>query len=134
MSPIILYVEDNARNLRLVRKLLAIGGYDMIEAVDGLSGVEIARQQRPDLILMDINLPDIDGVEAAARIHAIPEMANTPIIALTANAMHGDRERFIAAGCNGYIAKPITKNELLNTVARFLADIKSQSLEVSGAA
>lgn len=126
-TPIILYVEDNMRNSRLVRKLLAIGGYEMLEAMDGLSGVEMAIQHKPALILMDINLPDIDGIEATRRIHAIPELAHIPIIALTANAMHGDRERFISAGCNGYIAKPITKNELLNTVARFLAEGNKES-------
>ncbi len=117
----ILYIEDNPQNMRLVRKMLHIGGYEMIEATDGLSGVAIAAREMPDLILMDINLPDIDGLEATARLKASPSMAHIPVIALTANAMHGDRERFIAAGCDGYLAKPVTKNELLNTVAVFLS-------------
>lgn len=120
----ILYIEDNPQNMRLVRKMLKLGGYDMIEAVDGLTGVAVAARERPDLVLMDINLPDIDGLEATARLKADPQLAHIPIIALTANAMHGDRERFIEAGCDGYLAKPVTKNELLNTVEHFLAEAK----------
>lgn len=115
----ILYIEDNPQNMRLVRKMLQIDGHEMIEAVNGLDGVTAASRELPNLILMDINLPDIDGLEAAARIKAQPNLAHIPIIALTANAMHGDRERFINAGCDGYLAKPVTKNELLNTVALF---------------
>lgn len=120
MSVRILYIEDNPQNMRLVRKMLHIGGYEMIEAVNGITGVAVAAREVPDLILMDINLPDIDGLEATMRIKQRPELRHIPIIALTANAMHGDRERFIAAGCDGYLAKPVTKNELLNTVQRFL--------------
>ena len=116
----ILYVEDNPQNMRLVRKMLRIGGFDMIEAVNGITGVAVAAREVPDLILMDINLPDIDGLEATARIKQQSQLRHIPIIALTANAMHGDRERFIAAGCDGYLAKPVTKNELLNTVTHFL--------------
>ena len=116
----ILYIEDNPQNMRLVSKMLKIGGYEMLEAVDGLSGVAVAARERPDLILMDINLPDIDGLEATSRIKANPVTANIPVVALTANAMHGDRERFIASGCDGYLAKPVTKNELLNTISHFL--------------
>jgi len=120
MTVSILYVEDNPQNMRLVRKMLRIGGYDMIEAVNGITGVAVAIREKPDLILMDINLPDIDGLEATARIKQQPDLQDIPIIALTANAMHGDRERFIEAGCDGYLAKPVTKNELLNTVTHFL--------------
>ena len=116
----ILYVEDNPQNMRLVRKMLRVGGYDMIEAMDGNTGLEMAARERPDLILMDINLPDIDGTEVTARIKAEAELRDIPIIALTANAMFGDRERFLDAGCDGYIAKPVSKNELLNTIAYFL--------------
>jgi two-component system, cell cycle response regulator DivK len=117
----VLCIEDNPQNMRLVRKILLSAGYSVLEAVDGLSGIELALQQRPDVILMDINLPDIDGLEATHRLRLCAEIAATPIIALTANAMHGDRERCLAAGCNGYVPKPITKNELINTVAHFLA-------------
>jgi two-component system, cell cycle response regulator DivK len=117
----ILYIEDNPQNMRLVGKMLRVGGYNMIEAVNALSGVAIAARERPDLILMDINLPDIDGLEATARLKASPQLAHIPVIALTANAMHGDRERFISSGCDGYLAKPVTKNELLNVIAYFLS-------------
>ena len=121
MRPRILCVEDNPQNMRLVRKILTTAGYEVFEAVDGISGIELAERERPNLILMDVNLPDIDGLEATARLKQQETFAGTPIIALTANAMHGDRERCLDAGCNGYIPKPITKNELLNTVAHFLA-------------
>jgi two-component system, cell cycle response regulator DivK len=129
MAVRILYIEDNPQNMRLVSKMLKIGGYEMIEAVDGLTGVSVAQREKPDLILMDINLPDIDGLEATARLKSDPSTARIPVVALTANAMHGDRERFIASGCDGYLAKPVTKNELLNTVAHFLS--VKQSARVS---
>jgi len=116
----ILYVEDNPQNMRLVRKFLSMAGYEMLEAADGLTALDMAGSQCPDLILLDINLPDIDGVEVTARLKATPELSHIPVVALTANAMHGDRERFLAAGCEGYIPKPITKNELLNTIAHLL--------------
>jgi two-component system cell cycle response regulator DivK len=116
----ILYVEDNPLNMRLVRKILQNAGYKMLEAMDGLSGVEMAQNERPDLILMDINLPDIDGLAATLRIKSTPTLAHIPIIALTANTMHGDRERFMEAGCDGYIPKPIAKNELLTMISNFL--------------
>jgi two-component system cell cycle response regulator DivK len=116
----ILYIEDNPQNMRLVRKILNSAGYEMLEAQDGHSGIEAALSSTPDLILMDINLPDIDGLEVTARLREYPQFAHTPIIALTANAMHGDRERITSGGCDGYLAKPITRNELLNAVSRFL--------------
>jgi two-component system, cell cycle response regulator DivK len=118
----ILYVEDNPQNMRLVRKMLRVGGYDMIEAIDGTTGIEVATNEVPDLILMDINLPDIDGMEATARLKADHDLRHIPIIALTANAMFGDKERFLDAGCDGYLAKPVSKNELLNTIAYFLSE------------
>ncbi len=121
MKARILCVEDNQQNMRLVRKILTTAGYEVFEAFDGMSGIEMAERERPNLILMDVNLPDIDGLEATARLKQQPAFVQTPIIALTANAMHGDRERCLDAGCDGYIPKPITKNELLNTVAHFLA-------------
>lgn len=118
----ILYVEDNPQNMRLVKKMLAIGGYEMIEAVDGHSGLEAAAREVPALILMDINLPDIDGVEATTRLKSDEALRHIPIIALTANAMFGDKERYMAAGCDGYLAKPISKRELLETLRIFLGD------------
>jgi CheY-like chemotaxis protein len=115
----ILYVEDNPQNMRLVRKILNAAGYDVLEAPNGISGITMATNELPDLILMDVNLPDINGLEAASRLKA-SSVSWIPIIALTANAMHGDRENCLAAGCDGYLAKPVMKNELLNTVALFL--------------
>lgn len=116
----ILYVEDNPQNMRLVKKILMSAGYEVLEATDGLTSVAVAAREHPDLILMDINLPDINGLEATARLKASPQLAEIPVIALTANAMHGDREHCISAGCDGYLAKPVMKSELLMTVANFL--------------
>ncbi|MCU0466651.1 MAG: response regulator [Anaerolineae bacterium] len=120
MDTTILYVEDNPQNMRLVRKMLNSAGFDMLEAQDGFTGIEMALQHNPTIILMDMNLPDIDGLEVTARLREYPQFAHTPIIALTANAMHGDRERITSGGCDGYLAKPITRNELVNMVNRFL--------------
>lgn len=116
----ILYVEDNFQNKRLVRKILASRGYEVLEADDGLTGVEIARDQVPDLILMDISLPGIDGIEATQRIKAFPHTAAIPVVALTANAMRGDRERFIGAGCDDYLPKPISTAELFEMIRKYL--------------
>ncbi|MFN8374624.1 MAG: response regulator [Anaerolineae bacterium] len=116
----ILCVEDNPQNMRLVRKMLGSVGYNILEASDGLSGLRIAAEEMPDLILMDINLPDIDGMEATQRIKADTLLAHIPVIALTANAMPGDRERFLQAGCDGYLSKPITKSELIALVGHFV--------------
>ncbi|MBZ0277575.1 MAG: response regulator [Anaerolineae bacterium] len=121
----ILYVEDNPQNMRLVRKILRSAGYDVLEATEGLTGVAVAAREIPDLILMDINLPDINGLEATARLKASPQLSWIPVIAVTANAMHGDRENCLAAGCDGYLAKPVMKNELLQTVATFLSQSTS---------
>ncbi len=121
MEPKILYIEDNVLNLRLVRKFLEMGGFhNMIEALDGLSGIELAMEAMPHLILMDINLPDIDGWEATRRIKATPALAHIPIVAVTANTSLDDRQRCFAAGCQGFLGKPLTKNELLDTVRTFL--------------
>lgn len=131
MSARILCIEDNPQNMRLVRKILTVAGYEVLEAADGLSGMEMAQREQPRLILMDVNLPDIDGLEAAAILRKNPLFATTPIIALTANAMHGDRERCLAAGCDGYIPKPITKTELLNTVAHFITHVPAPAIAVN---
>ena len=117
----ILYVEDNAQNMRLVRKMLKVGGYEMVGAEDGLKGLEMAKAHKPEIILMDINLPDIDGIEVTKRIKAQEHLNHIPIIALTANAMYGDEAKYIAAGCDGYIAKPVDKQKLHSEIERFLA-------------
>ncbi len=116
----VLYVEDNFQNKRLVRKILNAKGYEVLEAEDGLTGVEMVARERPNLVLMDINLPGIDGMEATALIKASPDLAHIPIIALTANAMVGDREKIIAAGCDEYLQKPINNATLVETVRRFI--------------
>ncbi|MGB1287776.1 MAG: response regulator [Aggregatilineales bacterium] len=118
--PRILCVEDNPQNMRLVRKILKHQGYEVLEAVDGLSGVQMALDEEPDLILMDVNLPDIDGLEATRKIKANDAIAAIPVIALTANAMYGDEERCLAAGCTDYLSKPVSKSMLLEKVAEYL--------------
>ncbi len=120
MGAKVLYIEDNPGNRTLVQRILLVEDYDVFEAEDGPTGIEIALREKPDLILMDMNLPDIDGYELTRRIRAIPELAHVPIIAMTANVMQGDREKTLAAGCSGYIPKPIDVDELPNQVARFL--------------
>ena len=116
----VLYVEDNFQNKRLVRKILTARGYDVLEAEDGLSGIEVATQELPDLILMDMSLPGIDGIEATQRLKTQASTAHIPVVALTANAMRGDRERFLAAGCDDYLPKPISTAELLEILRRNL--------------
>ncbi len=120
MGAKILYIEDNPGNRMLVRRILMAEDYDVYEAEDGPTGIEAALREKPDLILMDMNLPDLDGYELTKRMRAIPELAKVPIIAMTANVMQGDREKTLAAGCSGYIPKPIDVDELPQQVARFL--------------
>jgi two-component system, cell cycle response regulator DivK len=120
MGAKILYIEDNPGNRMLVQRILLVEDYDVFEAEDGPIGIEIALREKPDLILMDMNLPDLDGYELTRRMRAIPELASIPIIAMTANVMQGDREKTLAAGCSGYIPKPIDVDELPNQIARFL--------------
>jgi two-component system cell cycle response regulator DivK len=124
----ILYIEDNPQNMRLIRKMLQVGGYELLEALDGNSGLEVASLENPDLILMDVNLPDLDGMEAISALKSDPKLHRIPVIALTANAMYGDKEQFLDAGCDGYLAKPVSKNELLTTVAYFLRDTNTVRL------
>jgi two-component system cell cycle response regulator DivK len=118
----VLYIEDNAMNMRLVRRLLTANGYTVIEANDGLKGIAVAARERPDLILMDINLPGIDGMEATSRLKSSYDMSHIPIVALTAVAMKGDRERILAAGCDDYLQKPIDNALLIETVRRFIGE------------
>lgn len=117
----ILYIEDNPLNMRLVRKFLIDMGYEMLEAMDGRTGLQIIADKMPSLILVDVNLPDIDGLQVARLTKSNPTTAHIPIVALTANAMHGDRERCLDAGCDGYIAKPVARLELRNAISHFLA-------------
>jgi two-component system cell cycle response regulator DivK len=104
---LILIVEDNDRNLELVRDLLQVKGYRTLEATTARAGLVLAAAHHPDLILMDVQLPDEDGVAALRRLRAEPALAQIPVVALTAFAMRNDREQFLAAGFDGYISKPI---------------------------
>jgi two-component system cell cycle response regulator DivK len=112
----ILLVEDNEKNMRLFRDVLRAAGYDTLGAATGSRGVELAIEHEPDLVLMDIQLPDIDGVEALGRLRADDRTVSIPVLALTAQAMAGDRERFLAAGFDGYLSKPVDIVLLVDTV------------------
>jgi two-component system cell cycle response regulator DivK len=115
----VLYVEDNYHNRRIVRKILESRGYAVVEAEDGVSGLTMIRDLKPPLILMDIGLPGIDGLELVGIIKADTGLRHIPVIALTASAMHGDRERFLAAGCDDYLSKPVQAMELIKMVATY---------------
>jgi two-component system cell cycle response regulator DivK len=118
----ILYVEDNLENRILIKRVLEAAGYQVVEAPDGSTGIDLAVKSPPDLILLDINLPDIDGYEITVRLRQIEKVAKVPIVALTANVMQGDRERSLEAGCDGYIQKPIDVDALPNQVQSYLRD------------
>ncbi len=120
MGAKILYIEDNPDNRLLVRRILMVEDYEVVEAEDGPSGIEAALRERPDLILMDMNLPEMDGYELTRRLRELPELDGTPIIAMTANVMHGDREKSLEAGCDGYIPKPIDVDALPRQIEQFL--------------
>jgi two-component system cell cycle response regulator DivK len=112
----ILVVEDNEKNMKLFRDVLRATGYRTLEATTGGGAVELAIDHRPDLVLMDVQLPDIDGVEALGRLRADERTASIPVLALTAQAMEGDRERFLAAGFDGYVSKPVNIVAFVGTV------------------
>jgi two-component system cell cycle response regulator DivK len=115
----VLVVEDNEKNMKLFRDVLLAAGYRTLEATTGEEAVAVAAEHSPDLVLMDIQLPDIDGIEALGRLRADGRTASLPVLALTAQAMEGDRERFLAAGFDGYLSKPVNVVDLVATVARY---------------
>jgi len=119
MGKTILIVEDEPRNMKLLRDLLQRFGYETIEAFDGEQGVKLSVEKMPNLILMDIMMPKMDGLEATRIIKANTKTKHIPIIALTSYAMKGDREKAIEAGCDGYIAKPIDIKEVLKTIETY---------------
>lgn len=121
MKEIVLIVEDDLANLRLFRNLLQISNYTILEANNGKKAVELAREKKPDLILMDVQLPVMDGLEATKILKADGNTKNITIIALTAFAMEGDEERIREAGCDGYISKPIDTKEFLKKVSEYLS-------------
>jgi len=116
----ILVVEDNETNMYLIKFMLKKSGYEVIEAGEGAAGVELAIKEKPDLIIMDIQLPDIDGLETTKRIRATEADGDIPIIALTSFAMAGDREKALAAGCTGYIEKPINPETFMAEIEKYL--------------
>lgn len=119
----ILYIEDNPENRLLVNRILEVEGYEVVEAVDGPSGLKAATETDPDLILLDIGLPQVDGYSLAERFRQIPELDQVPILAVTANVMKGDRERTLAAGCDGYIPKPIDIDRLPEQIEQALRKV-----------
>jgi len=119
--PRVLVVEDNEKNMKLLRDILTAKGYRTLEATSGARAVELATEHAPDLVLMDIQLPDLDGSEALARLRADERTTSIPVLAVTAQAMYGDRERFLTAGFDGYISKPVDVIELLAIVRRYCA-------------
>ena len=116
----ILLVEDNEKNMKLLRDVLTAKGYRVLEATSGEEAVVLTLADRPELVLMDVQLPGIDGVEALRRVRADVRTAGVAVLALTAQAMDGDRERFLAAGFDGYLSKPVDIVELLATVAAYM--------------
>ncbi len=117
---IVLHVEDNPDNRMLVRRVLQAFGYQVIDAENANIARNILQTKRPDLILMDINMPDIDGYTLTNELKAMPNLMGVPIVAITANVMKGDRERTLSAGCDGYIEKPIDIDRFIEQVERFL--------------
>lgn len=116
----ILYIEDNFENRTLVRRLLLSLGYGVLEAENAVQAMDVLASNRPDLILMDINMPDVDGYTLTHQIKAMPKFTEVPIIAITANVMRGDREKSLAAGCDGYIEKPIDVDRFLDQIAELI--------------
>jgi two-component system cell cycle response regulator DivK len=113
-------VEDNPENRLLIKRILEVEGYSVAEAENASKALEFVKTQTPDLILMDINMPDVDGYTLTAQLKTLPHLFNVPIIALTANVMRGDRERTLAAGCDGYIQKPVDVDGLPEQILRYL--------------
>jgi len=118
----ILIVEDNEKNMKLARDILRAKGYAVLEAVNGLDGVKLALEHKPDLVLMDIQLPDINGIEAFERIRADATTAHVPVVAFTASVTVNDRSRIGDAGFDGFLGKPINLKEFLDTVRRVLGE------------
>lgn len=117
----ILYVEDNPDNRMLVRRILLAENYKLIEAMNAGEALDVLKTARPNLILMDINMPDMDGYTLTTMIKAMPGLERVPILALTANVMRGDKEKTLEAGCDGYIQKPLDVDQLTREIERFLA-------------
>ena len=120
MKKKILIVEDNPQNMRLIEMLLGARGYTLLKAINGEEAVNLATAERPDLIIMDIQLPKMNGLEATRKLRQLPDFSYTPIIAITAYAMKGDREKLLAAGCDAYLSKPINTRKLPEVISEML--------------
>ncbi|HKY53869.1 MAG TPA: response regulator [Anaerolineales bacterium] len=116
----ILYVEDNPDNRMLVRRILLAENYKLLEAKNAFEAINLLETTIPDLILMDINMPDMDGYTLTAKIRTMPGLGRVPILALTANVMRGDKEKTLEAGCDGYIQKPLDIDQLTREIEKFL--------------
>ncbi|WP_321504454.1 response regulator [uncultured Methanoregula sp.] len=121
----ILYIEDNDQNFYLVSFIMSAKGYEVKRAHDGREGIDLAIQEKPDLILLDIQLPIMDGYATARELRKIPGVSTTPIVALTSYAMAGDREKALEAGCTGYIEKPINPKTFTEQIQQFLPSVDS---------
>lgn len=119
----VLIVEDNENNMELITFIMEANGYETVRAMDGLSGVEKAGSERVDFVILDIQLPDIDGLEVLKRIRASETGRHVPVIAMTSYAMAGDKERLLQAGCNGYIEKPIDPERVVAQIEEVLGSI-----------
>ncbi len=123
-------IEDNEKNLYLIKYLLEMNGFQVIYAMNGLDGIELVEHEAPDMVLLDIQLPEMNGYEVAQKLREIEGRENIPIIAVTSYAMPGDKEKALEAGCTGYIEKPINPETFIDEVNRFLpADMKGTDHE-----
>lgn len=127
MSKKILIVEDNPQNMRLVEMALSAESYTLLEATNGEEALGVARKELPDLIIMDIQLPKMSGLEVTKKLREIPEFNRTPIIAITAYAMKGDKEKALDAGCNAYLSKPISARDLPQLIAKMLVQRQEEN-------
>jgi CheY-like chemotaxis protein len=123
----ILHLDDDRQLLMLLKMMLSSGDYQVVSMHDARVALELAKVERPDLVFVDINLPHMNGVEFAAQMKATPELRHIPLIALTANAMHGDREFYLEHNFVGYLAKPVLRHELLHTLKQFLPSSSTQA-------
>ncbi|MCE5300754.1 MAG: response regulator [Spirochaetia bacterium] len=120
MKKRVLYIEDSEQNMYLIRYILEAAGYEILQAKEGETGLKIAKSELPDMILLDIQLPVMDGYEVAKRLRKIPETMKIPVVALSSYAMVGDREKALAAGCTGYIDKPINPEKFVKQIEQYL--------------
>lgn len=132
MNEKILIVEDNSRNMRLIEMVLGSKGYTLLTATDGQEALDTATRERPDLIIMDIQLPKVSGLEVTRRLRNTPLFSHTPIIAITAYAMKGDEEKAIDSGCNVYLPKPIDTRQLPRVIAEMLRQQQNNNIGTNG--